>query len=479
MLTSIRHGIIAGLTALLLVGIGLKAADLGNAIYSETDASNSASTLFPEGMAPSAVNDNLRGFTGAIYRWYNHTQASTTSTGSSNAYVLTYAVTPAAYVTGDLYTFRANFLNTASPTLNVNGLGARSIVGPATSSMSLQVSQVRDGMHLSVGYDAATGTFRVQSPLAENKPVTPQGRLTLTTGVAVQVSATVSSATVYFTPYGGNTYPVYDGQSWINRVLTAELSQALDSSGNSGAHTAAGNFDFFLIDDANTARLCTGPAWTSDTARGTGAATTQLSIRDGIQVNLVSMACRFGTAAGNTVTVAPFRATYVGTMRTTAAGLTEYSFGGISAGGTDAKLFLWNMYNRAFVSATMRDNTDSWTYTGGWRSANASDFMRARFVRGFDEDTISAWYHCLGNSGAGNANCSVALDTSANITTNGISGMLGATTSSGRGGFVRIPGLGYHFAQAIEDGSGATVGTFYGDSGGGILQSGMTFETRM
>ena len=155
-----RSWFLWGLAALLALGIGLKAADLGNVIYSETDASNSASTLWPEGMAPSAVNDNLRGFTGAVYRWYNHSQASTASTGSSNAYILTYAVTPAQYVTGDVYTFRANFANTASASLNVNGLGARSIMADA-GRRGLQSGDIPSGQIVSMSYDPLRGVFQL------------------------------------------------------------------------------------------------------------------------------------------------------------------------------------------------------------------------------------------------------------------------------------------------------------------------------
>lgn len=51
------------------------------------------------------------------------------STGSANAYVLTIdsAVT-GSYTTGSVFKFKANFGNTGSSTLNVNGLGAKTIV---------------------------------------------------------------------------------------------------------------------------------------------------------------------------------------------------------------------------------------------------------------------------------------------------------------------------------------------------------------
>ena len=50
-----------------------------------------------------------------------------TSTGSANAYVLTLTPIPAAYVAGQRFTFKANFLSTGAATLNVNSLGAKDI----------------------------------------------------------------------------------------------------------------------------------------------------------------------------------------------------------------------------------------------------------------------------------------------------------------------------------------------------------------
>jgi len=52
----------------------------------------------------------------------NNTFAYTTSTGSANAYLVSYTPAPTAYVAGQKFFFKANFQNTGSATLNVNGL---------------------------------------------------------------------------------------------------------------------------------------------------------------------------------------------------------------------------------------------------------------------------------------------------------------------------------------------------------------------
>src|SRR5262249_13737034 len=47
--------------------------------------------------------------------------------GTANAITLTYAVAPASYVQGEKYAFKATAANTGATTVNVNGLGAKSI----------------------------------------------------------------------------------------------------------------------------------------------------------------------------------------------------------------------------------------------------------------------------------------------------------------------------------------------------------------
>ena len=57
----------------------------------------------------------------------NSVQTHVTSTGSANAYVVTLAPAPAAYVAGQKFTFKANFATTGAATVNINALGAKTI----------------------------------------------------------------------------------------------------------------------------------------------------------------------------------------------------------------------------------------------------------------------------------------------------------------------------------------------------------------
>jgi hypothetical protein len=90
------------------------------------------------------------------------------STGSANAYVVTYSPAPTAYVTGQHYPFIANFANTTTASENVNGLGAKQITKRGT--VALASGDIPNGAAIDTVYDgtemqmisqlgnAATGT---------------------------------------------------------------------------------------------------------------------------------------------------------------------------------------------------------------------------------------------------------------------------------------------------------------------------------
>lgn len=73
-----------------------------------------------------------------------------TSTGSANAYVLTLAPALPALVAGRMLTFKANFANTGAATLNVNGLGAKSI---KRVSSDIGAGNIQAGQIVTVIYD--------------------------------------------------------------------------------------------------------------------------------------------------------------------------------------------------------------------------------------------------------------------------------------------------------------------------------------
>jgi hypothetical protein len=105
--------------------------DLGSSNYSETAASNNASPPngWPEGMNPSDVNNAARENMAGTKRFWNRANSvkTTDAGGTSTAYTLTYDVAEAAYYTGQEFSFVVDKTCGATPSLNINGLGAQNL----------------------------------------------------------------------------------------------------------------------------------------------------------------------------------------------------------------------------------------------------------------------------------------------------------------------------------------------------------------
>lgn len=85
-------------------------------------------------------------------------------TGSTDAYACSLSPAITAYVTGAIYHFRANTANTGAATLNLNGLGAKTIVKAAGGvTTALADNDIRAGQGVTVMYDGTN--LQMQSTL--------------------------------------------------------------------------------------------------------------------------------------------------------------------------------------------------------------------------------------------------------------------------------------------------------------------------
>lgn len=299
----------------------------------------------------------------------------------------------------------------------------------------------------------------------------PQGRLTLTTALPVTVADVTAAGTVYYTPTVGDQLPIYDGTNLVPTTF-AELSLALNSnSGHTGYHQSGKGFDCFVFNDSGTIRLGTGPAWSSDTSRGSGAGTTELERYKGLLVNKVSITLRFGTSSGDTVAVAARKGTYVGSFYCTANGQTEDSA---------VNRYVWNTFNRVRRHMKVIEGTDSWAYTTAtMRQANASTANQLNFFRGLNEDNMEADLSVsAANSGAGvSVLATIGLDATNAKAADVVSPIIHSTGAayifSLRATYRGLPGLGKHYLAWIEYSSATGTTTWYGDVGGTLLQSGI------
>lgn len=294
--------------------------------------------------------------------------------------------------------------------------------------------------------------------------ITPQGRLTLQTGVPVMTTTQSAKTTIYYTPYVGSVVTLYDGTN-MNPTLFTELSVATtDTAKNPAAIGASKVNDWFVWNDGGTLRLSHGPDWTNDTTRSAG---TALVMVNGIWLNNASITN--GPAAS--------RGTYVGTTRSNSSSQLNWIYGGLAAGGTMADFAVWNAYNRVRVDTQVQDSTASWTYAvaNTWRAANGSATMRVNAVRGLNEDGIDATYYGLANAGAGSFG-SQGVGLNSTSSPSGITPSFGGAVFlvPGPANYRGLMGLGYNYVSAIEFNNSTTANTYYGNAGVAFFQTGLS-----
>lgn len=301
------------------------------------------------------------------------------------------------------------------------------------------------GTVTSVATDASMygGTITSSGTLGVAVPINPGGRLTLTSATPVMTSTQSAKTTIYYTPYHHRFVPIYDGVRFVQSDVGGELSQATtDTTKSPAAVTTNSNYDLFVWNDSGTFRCTRGPAWSSDTSRGTGAGTTELTQIAGVYVN------------ANTITNGPAanRGTYVGTVRSNGSSQIDYILGGTGAGGTAAVIGVWNMYNRVQVSPRVGDSTASWSYNSTTvRSMNNSAGNRISMVRGLDQDgVIATLQHTFSGGAFGDYLFGISLDSTSSFSQAGGYGSFGTLTAVGAVTYSGLPGLGFHYLQCVE-----------------------------
>lgn len=278
-------------------------------------------------------------------------------------------------------------------------------------------------------------------------PASPcQGRLTLTSGTPITSADVTAAATVYFTPYQGNEVALFDGVIGWLALRFSEASIAVPATMNQ-------MYDIFAYDNAGALAL-EALAWTNDTTRATA-----LVMQDGVLVKSGATTRR-----------------YLGSFRTTGvAGQTEDSM---------AKRYVWNYCNRVQRAMRVVEATDNWTYTTTtFRQANNSAANQLDFVRGLDEDAVTAEVLAnVANTNPCNVVVGIGVDSSTvqgatafNQFTLATSGYMNPVRAVYEG----YPGVGRHYLAWLEYSQAAGTTTWTGDAGTPtIVQSGIYGEVR-
>ena len=310
----------------------------------------------------------------------------------------------------------------------------------------------------SVGVAISTTTIRIDfSPpwLANGTSMMCEGRLTLTSGLAVTVADVTAATTIYFTPYKeGNRIALFDGSKWKVYAFT-EVSLAL------GTLTDDLPYDVFLYDNAGTLTL-EFAAWTSATARhAAGIYATLLPAQNGVKVKSTN-----GTAIDNT-------RRYLGTFRTETTTTTEDSL---------AKRFVWNYYNRVPRPMRVLEATDTWAYTTATlRQANGSTANQIAVVVGVAEVEIVVDVKASASSDAAARHLVVAIghNSTSAAATGSVMPYLESQVASRpiplSAHLRTYPAVGYSYFAWLEYSTAAGTTTWQGDAGAPtIVQSGIT-----
>lgn len=313
-------------------------------------------------------------------------------------------------------------------------------------------------------FTVGTGASTFGGTMAAKGVFQAGGRITLTTAVPVTTADVTGATTVYYSPYATNYITLYDGTNWVTTTFS-EVSQATTDNTKSPAAVAASKvYDIFVWSDSGTIRATRGPAWSSDTSRGTGAGTSELELFEGRYMNKVSITN--GPAAR--------RGVYVGSIGSDASSQINDSA---------AKRDVWNNFNRVLRHMRVLESTDSWTYnTATTRQARATATNQLEVVHGLDEDAVWAAVRCIVNNSAGAANAyaNIGLDSTTTVATGAVVSGMNVVVASTAGvvgaDWTGVTGIGRHTIVWLENGTGAGgTTTWFGDAGlaTGLQQSGI------
>lgn len=219
----------------------------------------------------------------------------------------------------------------------------------------------------------------------------PAGRLSFSaTDPAPATDYTGSSAaTLRYVDCGGGVVPIWDNTSnaWFWRSFSGSLALALDSdSGHTLYHAADTVFDVYVIwdSDLGSLRLATSGAAGRDFSQR-GSNISGLTLKNGIYVNSIDANLRVNNT-GDTATVDYLQpgvnqATYVGSIRTVAAGQGEDSF---------LRRRVYNAYNPRRRISRQKFTGSAYAYTtADWRQVAGDAAMQADMVIGLQGHLVS------------------------------------------------------------------------------------------
>lgn len=170
-----------------------------------TNASADSSINYAENQSPASLNDSARAEMAAIKAFANQITAALTSGGSANAQTITSDAPGAistAYAAGMGFVFRAGYTNTGATTLNVDGVGAKSIKKGGALSALVANDIVAGGIY-AVYYQATGDCFVLLNPETGQ---TAAGNQPLDATLTALAALSYTSGTLHVTLTAADTF---------------------------------------------------------------------------------------------------------------------------------------------------------------------------------------------------------------------------------------------------------------------------------
>jgi len=166
-----------------------------------------------------------------------------TDAAVTDAYVITLVPAVAAYVTGQVFNFKANTANTGGATLNVNGLGAIAIL--KHNNVVLADNDIESGQIVTVVYDGAN--FQMLSPVANAPGFAAATQAEQETGTSIAVAVTP----------GRQQFHKSAAKFWIKATFTgASVADTVSYNVTSITYTSVGRVQITIDDDFSSADWC-------------------------------------------------------------------------------------------------------------------------------------------------------------------------------------------------------------------------------
>lgn len=137
-------------------------------VVAATNASSDAAMTWAEGQAPSTVNNSARQLVARVAELLGDIDGSLTAGGTSSAITVTANSAFTTYANGRIIAIKASVDNAASATLNVNGLGAKSIRKFTPTEAALAGAEMKNtGIYLlmyNTALNSAAGGWHLLTP---------------------------------------------------------------------------------------------------------------------------------------------------------------------------------------------------------------------------------------------------------------------------------------------------------------------------